>query len=192
MFSFLPYKVKKIAMPVHRVYIVTGEKGEGKTNLVENVVQCMRRQGYTIRGFISRGFWKGNDRSHFELTDLENGNKILLCTRTPHEGWPEWGPFYFNPEAFAKAEKIVDSCLVSKPDLWVMDEIGKYEINGGGFDFLIQKLLKAQVYPQLWVVRRSYVVDIIEKYGMQNISIFDVANHIAPQICREIADQLPE
>ncbi len=179
-------------MPVHRIYIITGEKGEGKTTLVENLVQCMRRQGYRLSGFLSKGYWKGDERSHFELIDIHSNVSILLCKRAPEKGWPQWGPFFFNPEAFTIAGNIVEACLHSQPDLIVMDEIGKFEIAGGGFHPLIQKLLQNHIFPQLWVVRRPFVAEIIEYYGLQNISIFDAANHRAPQICREIADQLPK
>ncbi len=179
-------------MSVNRIYIITGEKGEGKTTLLEHVVQCMRLQGYHLGGFLSKGFWKGNERSHFELWDIEKDQGLMLCKRDPSEGWPQWGPFFFNPEALAKASQIIDRCLLEKPDLVVMDEIGKFELADGGFHKLIKKLMQNLIYPQLWVVRRPFVSEIMEKYRIQKISIFDATNSNAPQICREIADQLSE
>lgn len=172
------------------VYIITGEKGAGKTSMVESLVFCMCRQGFRIGGFFSKGYWKGNERSYFELWDVARNEGVLLCKREFEEGWAQWGPFYFNPEAMFKAQIIIDECIANRPHLTVIDEISAFELSNQGFHPLIEKLLENNVFPQLWVVRKTFVTAVFTKYSVKNISIFEVANTSAPQICREIAGQL--
>ncbi|MGC8865204.1 MAG: nucleoside-triphosphatase [Bacteroidales bacterium] len=179
-------------MPEPLVYIITGEKGAGKTSLLESVISCMRRQGFRIGGFFSKGYWKGNERSHFELWDIAQNEGILLCKREYEDGWPQWGPFYFNPEAMLLAQQIIDQCIAKRPELTVMDEIGGFEISNQGFHPLIEKSLQNDVYPQLWVVRKTFVTAVFTKYALKKISIFELVNTSAPQICREIADHLSQ
>lgn len=173
-----------------KVFILTGDKGDGKTTLARDVISCLQKQGFRIGGFLAMGYWQGDERSHFDLLELETENVTLFCTRKPHSQWPSHGPFYFNPEAIRIGYDRMEEAVELPPDLFVIDEIGKFELGGHLWDAGIIKLMKHRIFPQLWTARRTFIPDIINRYGPKNVAIFEAGKTGPHPVCQEISLQI--
>ncbi len=177
-------------MNKQKVYIIAGDRGEGKTTLTMGIIRCLQQQDVRVAGFVAQGYWKGDIRSHFELVDIESGRAVLLCTRDARDGWPLYGPFYFNPEALEAGNGIMENACLNPPGLFVADELGKFELEGLVWDRGIQRMMTAGIYPQLWTIRKHFIADLINRYGPKNIAIFEAGKTGLHQVCQEISLQI--
>jgi len=177
-------------MKEQKVYIIAGDRGEGKTTLTIDIIRCLQQQDVKVAGFVAQGYWKGDVRSHFELVDIESGRIFTLCSREPQDGWPLYGPFYFNPEALEAGNRIMEKAMVNPPGLFVADELGKFELEGFIWDQGVKKLMAAGIYPQLWTARKPFISELINRYGPKNIAIFEAGKTGLHLVCQEISLQI--
>jgi nucleoside-triphosphatase len=169
--------------------MIIGNKSEGKSELAESIVRCLLYQGKTIQGIIEKGFWKGNQRSHFVLHDISTTTEMTLCKTEKEPHWLSLGSYYFNPEAIQYGNRLFDNTLITNPDLVVVDEVGKLELEGNLWDLSIQKLLMEGNFHQLWTVRRDFVRDAISYYNLKHVGILEVGKTSLQEACREILSE---
>lgn len=101
-------------------------------------------------GFYSRKITEGEERLGYDLVDLASGDSKPLAREKDKApaGWKggtDHGHFLFSEEGFAFGEKIVDRALADGVRTIFLDEIGKLELEGGGFAQLLRRLTDAEV-----------------------------------------------
>lgn len=169
-----------------KIWLIIGSKAEGKSELAESIVRCLMYQNKKISGIIEKGFWKGRQRSHFMLHDIETAKEMMLCSIEKTPDWSYFGSYYFNPEAIRYGEELFRNTRENIPDLIVVDEVGKLELEGKIWDASIQNLLTHTNCPQLWTVRREFVRDAISYYNLKQVGIFEVGKTSLHEACRDI------
>lgn len=66
------------------IFIITGEKGEGKSSFTGRLAEILKNHDCTVTGIIAEGLLKGTSRTGFLLTDAGTGIKIPLAERISH------------------------------------------------------------------------------------------------------------
>lgn len=156
------------------VIMVTGETGQGKTTFTKNLVDHLHQLNIFPAGFLSPGIHEGEIKTGFELYNLSTGEKTVICSKSPREGWKRTGHYYFDTEIFkVESGKILNSIDGSTP-LVVIDEAGPLEMNDGGWAPLITELCRDHNVPQLWVVRSSLAMKMMKKWDVGDVFIFRV------------------
>jgi len=159
-----------------RVFIITGEKHAGKTTFLAGLVSSLKKEGIKTGGFIAPGKFENNRRSEFNIQNLKTGEQRLLCSIHLQNG-EEAGPFRFNHEGqqFGKdallPENLLDCSFV------VIDEIGPLEIKGLGWAASIDKLMDHAEFQNIWVVRKSLVEEVIKKWKLHDVNVFDIRDY---------------
>ena len=177
-------------MPNNKLFIITGEKGQGKTGLLIEVLEIFKKQNINLSGFYSKGFWENKKRSAFDLVNIKTGKSIPLCKKIEIERWEKELGFYFNPEAIKTGNKILHHKNINNSNLIVIDEIGKLELNGKIWNNAISKLISETNIPMLWVVRKTFVEKIINYWKMENVTIFEVGKDDAKSISEKIINKI--
>jgi nucleoside-triphosphatase THEP1 len=156
------------------VFVLSAEVGVGKTTVAKSLVQSLEDRGYCIGGFLSVGNDEGSNRVGFQLVELGTSKSIVLSQTIFKEGWPATGRYFFNPEAFEFGKKILNPDNLHKKDLVLIDEIGPLELNNKGWATPIDHLCTQLPIPQIWVVRKSLVSQIVKKWRIGDVYIFDL------------------
>ncbi len=67
------------------VFLVTGQRGTGKTTWLLNLIQTARAASFEIVGLISPGVFENNEKQAILLIDLASGEERIMSTRAdPH------------------------------------------------------------------------------------------------------------
>lgn len=157
----------------NKVFIITGEQGSGKTTFLLQVIWELKKAGILMAGFIAEGFWLNNKRSHFELVDIRNENRILFCSKEFHQGWEQIGHFYINPASISFGEKILELAVKNQFTICVIDEIGPFELQNKGWAPSIHSIIKANPnLPMICVIRENLVQKTIAHFDMKNFNLF--------------------
>ena len=168
----------------NKVIIITGNKGDGKTTMLLNIVDVLKKNSIDIAGFVAVGEWRNSERSKYTLVDVASGKLALICTDTATKGYDKHGRFYFNPLAVKFGEKILSSTQTRKLVI-VIDEIGPFELNDKVWhNSLVHHIEKTQNV-LLLSVREKLVDDIVKKYILTNVSVYNTKANVA-DIVKEI------
>lgn len=143
--------------------IVTGRQGEGKTTLLLRLIEFLKTKELKPGGIISRGNWINNKRDQIRAINLDTGEEILFCQRGFRKDWIRVGNFYVNPAYEAFSMKAVSAV---KPDYFVLDEIGRFELQEKGWFMALKYLIGHPEKPLIISIRDSFIDEVIAKLGL--------------------------
>lgn len=151
------------------VFVVTGDKGQGKTSLVKKLVDKLKKRNLSPAGILAPGIVKDGKRVGYRVQDIRSGRESLLCERL--EGTNQL-PYLFHPNGIRHGEEALKPEHAAKADLLIVDEVGPFELQGKGWDKTLQKLLPVWDGPILLVVRTSLVDAVARHYKLRPTMVF--------------------
>jgi nucleoside-triphosphatase THEP1 len=154
--------LRTLGQPLRVLGVVTGEKGQGKTTRMGEVVAGLRERGIRVGGILAPGEIRDGRRWSIDLLDLGTGRRVPMATRDPGSPWPRVGAFQVNPEAMDVGRDALSPERAARYDLLVLDEVGPWELAGQGWTPVLEALYGTEV-PILPVVRRSLVEDVVAR-----------------------------
>ncbi len=146
-----------------RVIILIGEKGVGKSTLVQSLLAKM---SCTVGGFLTEAVTASGQRVAYELMDLQTGERKVFARRVPWSCAPRGGPFDVDRGVFDDFGARVVRRASQTADLVVMDEIGCMEEGSVAFQKAVTRCLASGV-PVLAVVQRgkcAFVRDLLTTF----------------------------
>ncbi|MBN2615160.1 MAG: hypothetical protein JXR71_05650 [Bacteroidales bacterium] len=155
----------------NNIFILSGGQGEGKTTRLGELLPLLEESGIRTAGFVAKGSWEGGMRSGFTLADIQGSVEKTLCTTQVTDGWIALGRFYFDPEVILWGEQMLQQGILNRADLFVMDEMGKFELSGNVWHPIFDSLLRNNK-SLLVTVRSDFITQFIEKYTLENVQIF--------------------
>jgi nucleoside-triphosphatase THEP1 len=75
-------------------------------------------------------------------------------------------------------------------DLVVIDEIGCFELNGNVWAESVDRLRELGAFPMIWVVRKSLLEAVIQRWNVKNSFLFEVGKDRPYLIAEEITYHL--
>lgn len=145
------------------VKIISGERNSGKTAFIKKLLET----GLPAEGFITVALDGKKDVLY--LQDIASGERRLLMEASC---WKKnkIGRYRFCPSTFKWAEKKLSQAVSG---IVVLDEVGRLELSGRGFDSLMRKLLCKDV--ELYVsVRKDYIESVVGHYGLSSYQLIEI------------------
>ncbi len=159
-------------MAVNHVYIITGEQGAGKTNMLRFVVDKMHSAGLMTGGFFAEGSWKDDVRDSFRLVRVSDRKSFPLCSTVFQEGSFKLKRFWFNTETINVGKEELQHCLTNDAEVIVIDEIGIFELEGKVWHDSLVSLLEETDKPLVITVRNKIKDKVLKKFNLNNYSFF--------------------
>ena len=175
-------------METSKVFIITGRQGEGKTTFLTSVLTELSLGGIKAAGFCADGQWRDNLRTKFEIVDINGTGRRLLCCDEAVKGFEKVGRFYFNPKTIQWGEDFLSTAKDNEQRIYVMDEIGKFELAQKVWYNAFHKLL-TEKYPVLFTVRKEILEQVIEYFHIFEPIIFGL-DDTQKKVAQTIAVQL--
>jgi nucleoside-triphosphatase THEP1 len=174
---------------VENVFIITGTLHGGKTNFARQVAENLKNKGFKTNGFLSVGIFKNDRRHSFELLNLKNEERILLCSKEQIMDWIKLGHFYFNPKGIEFGKQIIQSS--ENDEIIFIDEVGKLELIDKKiwYDELIFLKSKPDQI-QIWIVRKDYIPLLTENFSISNDNIIDIDSYSRESAVGKIVNKI--
>lgn len=169
-----------------KIYIITEDEHKGKTTFVKNIVSRLLNSGLNIQGFIAEAVVVDKKLTGYDLKNVQNNKKVQIITKDKHDNWLKLGPYFFNPGGFDFGIDILNNKNINNADLIIIDEIGPLELSGKGWCNQINNLLTVNPVPMIWVVRKSIIKEVIEKWEISNYEIINISLHNENEIFNKI------
>ncbi len=159
-------------------FIITGAKHAGKTTFAYNLSKIIIADGLSVGGFLCTGTFKNGTRDKFFIKSLNNNSEILIADTNKNIDKQNYsfGSFTFYQQGFDFAYKEYNNSLLTKKNIIIIDEIGKWELQGGGFASLFYKM---PVYSILLVVcRYDFTSDVNSLFFNNYANVIDINSDI--------------
>jgi len=158
-----------------RCVILRGATGSGKTTLAAAVVARLRERGCTVGGILAPGLLGQGHRTGFDLVNLATGESAPLARETPSIDGPHarWSRFAFFPRGLSLGERAL-GLDAHGCDVIVVDEVGPFELAGGGWARVLDDLAVHHSGSLLLVVRGTVVDAVTARWGSADTIVCDV------------------
>ena len=153
------------------VFIITGEQGAGKTTCLSAVADILQRRNIPVSGFVAEGEWQDGRRTAFHIRDIGSGKSHALCTNKPAPGLINFGRFWFDPATIDKGNSIIAGA--PEGSLIVIDEIGKFEVEGNVWSDSLNAVASSGTNPLLITVRKGMVDNVSARFNLTGPILFD-------------------
>jgi nucleoside-triphosphatase THEP1 len=175
-----------------RCVVLKGSTGSGKTTLATEVVARLREGGNSVAGILAPGLLENGRRTGFDLVDLATGEKTALARENADvEGrHARWSRFAFSPEGLALGQRALGPDALGA-DVVVVDEVGPFELAGGGWAGCLDELARGFHGSLLLVVRGAIVESVLARWGSADTVVCDVTRESADRIAGLLARPQP-
>ena len=174
------------------VFIITGEQGQCKTTFLHLVLGLTVGLNARVRGVLAPGHVRDGRRSGFTLINLATGEHEELCSIDPDPRCEVHGRFYFRPEGLAFGRRALAPPDPRETDLMVIDEVGRFELQGGVWADQLDRLLAHPHPPMIWTVRRRLLDTVIQRWEIGNPVVVDVRTASVMATASDVMDAVWE
>jgi len=160
--------------PRPEVIVITGEIGAGKTTCIKKLVQKLKKENTGVKGIFTSRLMENGETTGYDVADISSEENYRFLSVEGEDGQDKIGKYYIDPEGLklaGKALKIIDS-----PDVIIVDEIGKLELAGGGWAGELDGLFQKNNSLFILSVRKEVVDQVIRKWNLNPVKIFEVAD----------------
>lgn len=153
-----------------KIFIVTGEKEEGKTSSLIEIIEKLKSRGVRVGGFISPRIMVDGKTIGYYIESVLDGRRQLLMTETEQNGFQKIGRFWLDPNVIKRVTSTIEEQALS-PSVIFIDEVGRLEMEGQGWDEVLRSLLLANVVVVI-AVRKAFVDEILKHYSIINAALY--------------------
>jgi len=169
-----------------KIFIVTGEKGAGKTSALIEAIDKLKGAGVSVGGFISPRIRVDGKTIGYYLEGVLDGRRQILMTETEQNGFQKIGRFWLDPNVIKRVTSTIEEQALS-PSVIFIDEVGRLELEGRGWDEVLRSLLLTNVVVVL-AVRMAFVDEVLKYYSIINAALYSCGSEemsLLPDVLRE-------
>jgi len=175
-------------------FILTGEPNQGKTTRLQQILTSLNALGIKTCGFLAPGVWENDQKTGFDMLNLETNERRILARRYHFKDATPHGHFFFDDKTIYQGELILKKATTNTYDLVVIDEIGRFELAGSIWHKALTNLQVKPEIPVFIVVRNSLIAEVNFFFQIKAPTIFQFHtpdNDIINNILRAINKSTP-
>ena len=130
----------------------------------------MKSRGVRVGGFISPRIMVDGKTIGYYIESVLDGRRQLLMTETEQNGFQKIGRFWLDPVVIKRVTSTIEEQALS-PSIIFIDEVGRLEMEGQGWDEVLRSLLLANVVVVI-AVRKAFVDEILKHYSIINAALY--------------------
>jgi len=120
--------------PVMGVYVLSANRGEGKTTFLFRLADHVAGQKRKVGGIATPAVFENDRRIGYDVVDLHQGRRQLLARLTTRlDSGPIVGAYRFDGAAVRAGNAAVIDAVRDRFDFIGIDEIGPLEFRGEGW-----------------------------------------------------------
>jgi len=170
------------------IILLTGNKNEGKTTLLKELISLLKNKSIDCSGIITYGVFQNEFKHKYIVENIENGNQAVLCEFMGNEHLPY--PYQFCEPGIQLGINTLISAQYSPESVVIIDEVGPLELSENGWSPALNKILKNEFNTMIISVRNSIIDEVIQKWNLQNVQKLNVRETSALYIYKQVEKSL--
>jgi nucleoside-triphosphatase THEP1 len=157
----------------NKVFIISGKKGEGKTSLAGQLAGMLRENTYRVGGILTERVMVKGKTVGYDLIDIESMKRVKFLRTSRNDKMEKIGSYSIFPAALDLGRKIL--CGRSTGTITVIDEVGRLELNKGGWADCLSLLLKRNEGIIILTARDTFLEKVINKWNLSNYRVINAS-----------------
>ncbi|MBN1426105.1 hypothetical protein JXA88_16265 [Candidatus Fermentibacteria bacterium] len=146
-----------------RLSAILGTRGEGKTTAAVSLGLRASSAGLMTAGIVAPVVYNEGVRIGYDVVDLCSGERAPWLRLA--EGVPTVGPFIVVHGGETVARGALERMLSGESDLAILDEVGEWELAGGGHSWAVDRLADCPAASIVLVMREGVVTRVKQRWG---------------------------
>lgn len=168
-----------------KIFIITSKKDSGKTTFVKQIIPFFIQNNIKIGGIFTQKQIENQQRIGYDVVDIQTNNSEIFLRESGENDFEKIGKFFIFPQGVKFGKESLQKVKNTDIQLVIIDEIGRLELTGKAWANEINELLQYQNFIFLWVVRDTFLGEIIEFWKLKNYEIIDLQK-ISTQTANQI------
>jgi len=173
----------------NKIFIITGSVGEGKTTQIQQIVETLKNQSISIGGILSPRILENGATAGYDIVDLTTNERAAFLRKTGDKNSPRIGSYSILSEGLKKGHDVLKNSQ-NNHQVVVIDEVGRLELDNGGWADNIRDLLSCSKSHLILSVRDRLIEEVINKWSLQDYTVLDVSDKDYEKASRIIANHL--
>lgn len=173
--------------------LLSGAIASGRTAFAGRLVEQFLRHYLLTGGFLCPSRVEDGGKTDYAIVDLLNGRErpfgaLKTPANVPEPGDVVTGRWTLYAKGFAFGAQAVERAMTLKTPILFLDEIGPLELEGGGFRWLVDLLIRGPLKPPVFigVVREEIVSQVQGLYPDQAFDIVRTDGKSAAEVVVDI------
>ena len=172
-----------------KIFIITGSVGEGKTTQIQKIVETLNNQNISTGGILSPRIIENGATTGYDILDIGTNERVAFLRKTGKEKSPQLGRYSILSEGLKKGHDVLKNSQ-NNHQVVVIDEVGRLELNNGGWAENIRDLLSSSKSHLIISVRDRFLEEAIDKWSLQDYTVLDVSDNNPENASRIITKQI--
>ncbi|MCK5776459.1 MAG: DUF2478 domain-containing protein, partial [Bacteroidales bacterium] len=173
------------------VVVISGDTQSGKSSFLTEIQQALEKKAINQVGFIADSIYEGDQIKGHLIKDISTNDSFRISFRDFKENSQKIGRFYLLDEGLEFGKNIIKKINTSTSnDVVIIDEIGRLELDGGGWSAEVKELLTDKSKPIILIVRGKYLDEFVEKFGINSPYIFYPDRHRVKDAVKAVMSNL--
>jgi nucleoside-triphosphatase THEP1 len=175
--SQIEYRLDEMKEKLSRkVIMVTGTIGQGKTTMIQKIVETLWEQDISVRGIYSPRIMENEQTSGYDVVDIESNTRVPFLRRSLEDEFARIGNYEIIPDGLEAGIHALANSVNAKSRLVVIDEVGKLELEDKGWSEKLTELMAVSTV-LLLAVRDSFTEKVIQKWNIRDYTVFPVSEN---------------
>jgi len=158
------------------VFIISGNIAEGKTSFIKSLTEKLIENELLVKGFYAPRIMKDGKTVGYQLVEIEFTEVFDFLYLKDNEDEDGIGKYAINKDTVQRVNQKFSIEKLKNTEVLVLDEIGRLEINGGGWSTILGNFLTLTDKCLVLSVRKKFVASVINEFNIQKYSILNVGN----------------
>jgi nucleoside-triphosphatase THEP1 len=184
-------QIRKRLQSLSEVYIISGAVGEGKTSFLLDLADELQARNIKAGGFLSLRQMENGETIGYDLLDISTRQPYGFLRRFSERlSDKRIGRFSILEEGLSAGKRILEAESVITFDVLIVDEVGKLELNGGGWADQLKVLPDSTHAPCVIAIRKGFEHQVLAHFQILKyeivpvgkIKVADFANRISENV----------
>jgi nucleoside-triphosphatase THEP1 len=157
-----------------QIFVVKGKIGSGKTTLVKELIENLKRKNIRIGGIYTQKIFENEERIGYDVVDAKTNTAEIFLRINHCETCKKIGIFSIFSDGVKKGKESLHPEKTADDQLVVIDEVGMLELNGKGWAKQLNNLIQSGKNHLLIAVRDEFSEEVLKKWNIQHATVFEV------------------
>ena len=176
--------------PVKNIFIVTGDRGAGKTSLLMALAEEFQQRQRHVGGILSPVARKDSMRIGYDIINIQTGERVPLCRNEPEGIGIRIGQWVFRDDGIQFGRDSLDPSSLLACDLVIVDEVGPLELENKVWAPSLDYLVRSSPHSIILAVRESLVERVRERWSFTPGSVWTIEGGNSGDLLKEIVEAL--
>ncbi|MFN8258361.1 MAG: nucleoside-triphosphatase [Bacteroidales bacterium] len=185
--SQIEYRLDEVKKSLNKkIFIISGAVAQGKTSRLRNLVSLLKSENIAVGGILSPRVMENEITTGYDVEDISTGKREAFLRINDENNGQKIGKYNILPSGLQAGKHILAGLLDADNKIIIIDEVGKLELEEGGWAPKLNELVLTSKSTLILSVRNKFVEQVKTKWGLENAVVLNVDDFEIPAFVKNL------